>query len=56
MQKARNKQALLFLKKRSKKLLLIGGFGAGVATTRRTKSFLVLFSKKNFLLNLLETP
>jgi hypothetical protein len=35
-----------FLKKRSKKLLFIEGVGADGASARRTKSFLVLFFKK----------
>jgi hypothetical protein len=34
------------LKKRSKKLLFSGGFGNEDATSHRTKSFLVLFFKK----------
>jgi hypothetical protein len=38
-----------FLKKRSKKLLLTAGCGAVVAKARRTKSFLVLFFKKELL-------
>jgi hypothetical protein len=38
------------LKKRTKKLLLTEGFGAGVAATRRTKSFFAsFFSKKEAL-------
>jgi hypothetical protein len=40
-----------FLKKRSKKLLLLGGAGTSGATTPRSKSFLVtFFQKSNFFL------
>ncbi len=35
-----------FLKKRTKKLLFTAGVGTTVATTRRTKSFLLLFFQK----------
>jgi hypothetical protein len=37
------------LKKRSKKLLVTAGFDSGVAKARRTKSFLLLFFKKEAL-------
>jgi hypothetical protein len=42
-----------FLKKRSKKLFPTVGFGNAGATTRRSKSFLVLFFKKEHLACLL---
>jgi hypothetical protein len=47
-----------FLKKRSKKLLLTGGFGDGGATARRSKVFLLLFvyKKKCFLAPSLAHP
>jgi hypothetical protein len=38
------------LKKRSKKLPLIAGVGAGIAASRGAKSFLLLFFKKEALL------
>jgi hypothetical protein len=37
------------LKKRSKKLLLTAGLGADIDTTRRSRSFLLLFFKKEAL-------
>jgi hypothetical protein len=42
-------------KKKQKKLLFAGGYGTGVATTRRSKSFLLLFFKKEAL-SLLSKP
>jgi hypothetical protein len=37
------------LKKRTKKLLIIAGFGTAVAEAQGTKSFLLLFFKKEAL-------
>jgi hypothetical protein len=45
-----------FLKKRTKKLLFTVGCGIGIATSRRTKSFLLLFFKKAVLADVLATP
>jgi hypothetical protein len=42
----RVKQALLFWKKRSKKLLIIVGFGEVVATARRSESLFASFSSE----------
>jgi outer membrane protein len=44
------------LKKRSKKLLLGGGFGTAMATTRRSKSFFASFFSKKEVLSSLKGP
>jgi hypothetical protein len=50
------KESRSFLKKRTKKLLFTVGCGIGIATARRTKSFLLLFFKKAVLADVLATP